>query len=64
MSRINRSLTQRVVSDQRVRKVAHGALERVDGRVRSRERVLRQNRVDRRGLVDRGPIRGNQTRER
>lgn len=56
-------LTQRVVSDQRVRKVSDGALERVDGRVGRRERVLRQDRVYRRGLVDRGPVRRRQARE-
>lgn len=53
------ALTQRVVADQRVSKVS---LERVDGRVS--ERVLRQNRVDRRGLVDRGPVRRDQAGER
>lgn len=58
------SLTQRVVSDQRVRKVPDGALlERVDGRVGRRERVLRQDRVYRRGLVDRGPVGWDQAGE-
>lgn len=40
------------------------SLERVDGRVGGRERVLGQDRVDRRWLVDRGPERRDQAGER